>query len=81
MEAMSNTIALNEESEHTMGQISYTPRYPVYNFNNPDQTNNPNNALNHEQFNNSAHSYGFNSPTASSQVSGNDSKKTNHKLL
>lgn len=69
MEAMSNTVDLKVEGEHTMGQNVYTPRYPVYNFNNPgDQSNN-------------GQSYGFNLPATSSQVSGNELEKKDHKLM
>lgn len=75
MEAMSNSIVLNEEGEHTMGQNVYSPRYPVYNFNNPgDQSNAPTN----QQFNNAAQSYGFSLPAA---TSSNESEKKDQKLL
>lgn len=67
MEAMSNSIVLREEGEHTMGQNVYSPRYPVYNFNNPG-----------DQPNNAAQSYGFNLPAA---TSSNESEKKDHKLL
>ena len=70
MEAMSNTIDLRVEGEHTMGQNAYTPHYPVYNFNSPG-----------DQLNNSAQSYGFNLPATSSQHPGNDTEKKDHKLM